>query len=59
MHIQDFYAKLVSDSTDNSFFAALRQLTRLDDPRSAFAGDNSTETWVMWVASATPEPQAV
>jgi hypothetical protein len=54
MHIQDFYAKLMSDSTDNSFFAALRQLTLLDDPRSAFDDDNSLNTWVTWVPSATP-----
>jgi hypothetical protein len=56
MHIQDFYATLVSE-TDNPFFAALRKLTLLDDPQTAFTGDNlDAEPWIMWVSSATPAP---
>jgi hypothetical protein len=55
MHIQDFYAKLVSINEENPLFSALRKLTQFD-PKSAFSADDlAIDNWATWVP-AGPEP---
>jgi hypothetical protein len=53
MNTKDFYAELVSESTHDDFFIALRQLTRLDDPRSAFSGPTAAVPWTAWYVGNT------
>lgn len=56
MHIQDFYAKLVSNRDENPLFVALRKLTQVSDPKVAFkANDDGIESWATWVP-AGPGP---
>jgi hypothetical protein len=55
MNTKDFYTKLVSESSDNTLFVALRKLTLLDDPRCAFTGETATASWTMWYAADTPK----
>ncbi len=55
MHIHDFYAKLTASNSnhENPLFAALRKLTRMDDPKAAFsANDDGVETWATWVPAS-------
>lgn len=52
MPIHDFYAKLTASnsSNENTLFAALRRLTLLEDPKSAFsADDHALDNWAAWV----------
>ena len=55
MNTQDFYAKLVTETNDSPLFAALHQLTLLDDPRAAFSGDSAVTPWTAWYASVTEQ----
>lgn len=57
MHIHDFYAKLVASNSNNEnpLFAALRKLSKVDDPKAFNANDDGIETWAAWVP-AGPQP---
>lgn len=57
MQINDFHAKLVSNSDESPLFTTLRKLTGISDLKAAFnANDDGVETWMTWVPAS---PQAV
>ena len=39
MHIQAFHSKLTSSNDEGHLFAALRNLSRIEDPSAMFSGD--------------------
>ncbi|MFL6200963.1 MAG: hypothetical protein ACJ76J_17455 [Thermoanaerobaculia bacterium] len=47
MSIHDFYQKFVSATENNALVESLRRLSLLDDPKSMFEGDPSSE-WIYW-----------
>jgi hypothetical protein len=59
MSIQEFYAAFSSGSKDNRLFAALRELSALDDLKSRVTKDDpetGPNSWGVWTEmSTTPD----
>jgi hypothetical protein len=49
MHIHEFHSKLTSENEEGHLFAALRSLSRIDDPQM-FNSDSTSVMgeWVAW-----------
>ena len=56
MSIQDFYVKFVSVHEKSPLLTALRQLSRLDDPRAGSGDDMNT--WGAWDMTGGPPDAA-
>lgn len=48
MHIHDFHSKLISANEEGHLFEALRSLSRVDDPKTVFDGENTMGEWAVW-----------
>lgn len=51
MSIHDFYQKFVSATENNALVESLRRLSLLEDPKSMFEEEPSSE-WIYW----NPDP---
>jgi hypothetical protein len=50
--IKEFHGRLMSAHGDCTVFAALRRLTRFDDPRRLADGASTLADWSQWHAGA-------
>lgn len=49
MHIHDFHLKFVSSTEECGLLAALRRLSRLEDPQAMMSDDNiASSDWIVW-----------
>jgi len=60
MSIRDFHSKFVSGSERNMLFAALRRLSRVENPQRLAALADAAQGWPVWDQSTgVPPPTAL
>ncbi|HYO14398.1 MAG TPA: hypothetical protein VE685_14475 [Thermoanaerobaculia bacterium] len=49
MHIHEFHLKFVSSTEEGGLLAALRRLSRLEDPQAMMSDDDTiANDWIVW-----------
>ena len=56
MSIRDFHFRLFTGAKESAFFAALRRLTLLENPKQ-LASDEVTSGWIIWGQGGTAATQ--